>query len=80
MIREARTLGFEVLYVLSGEGEQMLDDRETFRVSGGNTRNTGWQTMRLLAVYSPGGAKKALEGLPDFRELPAGAAPARART
>ena len=80
MIREARTLGFEVLYVLSGEGEQMLDDRETFRVSGGNTRNTGWQTMRLLAVYSPGGPEKALEGLPDFRELPAGAAPAWSRT
>ena len=90
MIREARTLGFEVLYVLSGEGEQMLDDRETFRVSGGDTiyvptgvfhstRNTGWQTIRLLAVYSPGGPEKALEGLPDFRELPAGAAPAWAR-
>ena len=76
----------EVLYVLSGEGEQMLDDRETFAVKPGDTiyvpqavfhstRNTGWAPMRLLAVYNPGGAEKVLEGLPDFRELAAGQAP-----
>jgi oxalate decarboxylase/phosphoglucose isomerase-like protein (cupin superfamily) len=37
-----------------------------------STRNTGWQTMRLLAVYNPGGPEKALEELPDFQEVPAG--------
>jgi oxalate decarboxylase/phosphoglucose isomerase-like protein (cupin superfamily) len=76
----------EILYVLSGEGEQMLDDGEPFQVRAGDTiyvptamfhstRNTGWQTMRLLAVYNPGGPEKALEGLPDFQEVPAGRAP-----
>ena len=74
----------EVLYVLSGEGEQMVGDGEPFPVEAGDTiyvptgvfhstRNTGWEPMRLLAVYNPGGAEKALETLPDFREEPAGA-------
>jgi oxalate decarboxylase/phosphoglucose isomerase-like protein (cupin superfamily) len=61
----------------------MLDDGKPFQVRPGDTiyvptamfhstRNTGWQTMRLLAVYNPGGPEKALEGLPDFQEVPAG--------
>ena len=76
----------EILYVLSGEGEQMVNDGEPFPVSGGDTIyvpqaafhstiNTGWETMRLLAIYNPGGPEKALETLPDFREVPAGSAP-----
>jgi oxalate decarboxylase/phosphoglucose isomerase-like protein (cupin superfamily) len=76
----------EILYVLSGEGEQMLDDGEPFPVQAGDTiyvptavfhstRNTGWDPLRLLALYNPGGAEKALEGLPDFREVPAGTLP-----
>jgi oxalate decarboxylase/phosphoglucose isomerase-like protein (cupin superfamily) len=80
----------EILHVLSGEGEQMLDDGAPFPVTAGDTiyvptgvyhstRNTGWQTMRLLAVYNPGGPEKVLEGLPDFRELPAGETPGWAR-
>ncbi len=80
----------EILYVLSGEGEQMLDDGEPFPVKAGDaiyvptavfhsTRNTGWETMRLLAVYNPGGAEKVLETLPDFREVPAGEPPAWTR-
>ncbi len=81
----------EILYVLSGEGDQMLDDGEPFPVKAGDaiyvptavfhsTRNTGWETMRLLAVYNPGGAEKVLETLPDFREVPAGEPPAWTRT
>jgi oxalate decarboxylase/phosphoglucose isomerase-like protein (cupin superfamily) len=76
----------EILYVLSGEGQQMLDDGEPFPVQAGDTiyvptavfhstRNTGWDPLRLLALYNPGGAEKALEGLPDFREVPAGTLP-----
>ena len=76
----------EVLYVVSGEGEQMLDDGEPFPVKAGDTiyvptamfhstRNTGWAPMRLLALYSPAGAEKALEGLPDFEQLPPGEVP-----
>ncbi len=71
----------EVLYVLAGEGEQMLDDggENTFPIKAGDTIyvptamfhstvNTGWQPLRLLALYNPGGAEKALRDLPDFRE------------
>jgi oxalate decarboxylase/phosphoglucose isomerase-like protein (cupin superfamily) len=76
----------EILYVLSGTGEQMLDDGEPFPIGSGDTiyvptamyhstRNTSWAPLRLLALYNPGGAEKALEGLPDFREVPAGALP-----
>ena len=80
----------EILYVLSGEGEQMVDDGEPFRVGPGDaiyvatavyhsTRNTSWEPMRLLALYNPAGAEKALSGLPDFREEPAGTVPAWSR-
>ncbi len=76
----------EILYVLSGEGVQVLDDGQPFTVRAGDTiyvptalfhatRNTSWQPMRLLAIYNPGGSEKGLEGLSDFREVPAGQAP-----
>ena len=76
----------EILYVLSGEGEQVLNDGEMFAVRAGDTihipkgifhstQNTGWEPLRLLALYNPGGAEKALEGLPDHRELPPGEVP-----
>jgi len=76
----------EILYVLSGQGEQMLADGEPFPVRAGDTiyvptavfhstRNTGWGPLRLLAIYNPGGPEKALAGLPDFRELPPGEPP-----
>ena len=70
----------EVLYYISGEGEQMVEDAEgrpTWRhVRAGDmtyipegvyhgTENTGWEPMRLLAVYSPGGPEAILRELPD---------------
>jgi oxalate decarboxylase/phosphoglucose isomerase-like protein (cupin superfamily) len=71
----------EVLYVLSGEGQQMLDDggERWFAVSAGDTIyvpqgmfhatiNSGWQPIRLLAIYSPGGAERVLRDLPGFSE------------
>jgi oxalate decarboxylase/phosphoglucose isomerase-like protein (cupin superfamily) len=75
----------EILYVLSGEGMQMLDDGEPFPVKAGDaifvptamfhsTKNTGWEPMRLLAIYNPGGPEKVLEELPDFHEVPSGQA------
>jgi oxalate decarboxylase/phosphoglucose isomerase-like protein (cupin superfamily) len=81
----------EVLYVLSGEGEQVVDDGEPFPVKPGDaiyvplgvfhsTLNTGWEPMRLLALYNPAGAEKALATLPDFREEPPGFLPTWART
>ncbi|CAN5589435.1 cupin domain-containing protein [soil metagenome] len=76
----------EILYVLSGEGEQMLDDGEPFAVKAGDvihvptamfhsTQNTAWEPLRLLALYNPGGAEKGLEELPDYEELPPGEVP-----
>jgi oxalate decarboxylase/phosphoglucose isomerase-like protein (cupin superfamily) len=76
----------EILYVLSGEGVQMVNDEEPFPVRPGDTIyiptavfhstiNTGWAPLRLLAVYNPGGPEKDLETLPDFSEYPAGSGP-----
>jgi oxalate decarboxylase/phosphoglucose isomerase-like protein (cupin superfamily) len=73
----------EILYVLSGSGEQMVDDQPIFTVRPGDTIyiptaifhstvNTGWAPLRLLAVYNPGGAELALKDLPDYRTTPAG--------
>ena len=81
----------EILYILSGEGEQMLDDGAPFPVRAGDTiyvptavfhstRNTGWEPLRILAIYNPGGPERALEGLPDFRAVPPGEAPRLRRT
>jgi len=76
----------EILYVLSGEGQQMLNDEPPFPVKPGDTIyvplavfhstiNTSWEPLRLLALYNPGGPEKVLEALPDFREVPAGQLP-----
>jgi oxalate decarboxylase/phosphoglucose isomerase-like protein (cupin superfamily) len=81
----------ELLYVISGEGEQMVDDGEPFPIRAGDTiyiplgiyhstLNTGWTPLRVLALYNPGGPELALSGLPDFRELPAGDVPTWVRT
>jgi oxalate decarboxylase/phosphoglucose isomerase-like protein (cupin superfamily) len=80
----------EILYVLGGAGEQMVDDTTTFDVRPGHTVwipkgqfhstvNTGWEPLSLLAIYAPGGAENALKGLPDYRELPPGEAPTLTR-
>lgn len=76
----------EILYVLSGAGEQMLDEGDPFAIRPGetvyvptgvfhSTLNTGWEPLRLLALYNPGGAERPLRELPDFRELPPGELP-----
>jgi oxalate decarboxylase/phosphoglucose isomerase-like protein (cupin superfamily) len=73
----------EILYILSGEGEQMVEDGEPFTIRAGDvlyipagvyhaTLNTGWEPMRLIALYNPGGSELALKDLEDFREDVAG--------
>ena len=75
----------EIIYVLEGSGEQMVED------AGGNpmvhqvrtgctvfvpdsrfhsTLNTGDSPMKLFVVYSPAGPELALRDLPDFRLVP----------
>ncbi len=80
----------EILYVLAGTGEQMVDDEQTFPVGPGqaifipkgafhSTLNTGYEPMVILAIYAPAGAEQVLKELPDYREVPPGEAPALTR-
>lgn len=83
----------EVLYYISGEGEQMVEDDDgqpMFRhvkagdmtyIPGGvyhGTENTGSEPMYLLAVYNPGGPEAVLRAQPDCTTLPPGDWPANA--
>jgi oxalate decarboxylase/phosphoglucose isomerase-like protein (cupin superfamily) len=81
----------EVLYILAGTGEQMVDDEQTFPVRPGqavwiprgqfhSTVNTSWEPLTILAIYAPAGAEEALTTLPDYREIPAGEVPALGRS
>jgi oxalate decarboxylase/phosphoglucose isomerase-like protein (cupin superfamily) len=77
----------EIIFVISGEGEQMVEDPDglpvTQTVAPGTTifvpesrfhatRNTGRGPMQLFVVYSPAGPELALRDLPDFRLIPPG--------
>jgi oxalate decarboxylase/phosphoglucose isomerase-like protein (cupin superfamily) len=77
----------EIIFVISGEGEQMVEDEDgnpvTQKVGPGctvyvpesryhSTLNTGSEPMQLFVVYSPAGPEKALRDLPDFKLLPPG--------
>ena len=73
----------EIIFVMSGEGEQTIDDTGPVKIRPGacmyipedvfhSTINTGWEPLRLLVVYSPAGAERELRDLPDCRVIPAG--------
>ena len=73
----------EIIYVMSGEGEQMVDDQPPIHVRAGasiyipadvyhSTLNTGWEPLRLLIVYSPAGPERLLREIPGCRVLPPG--------
>jgi oxalate decarboxylase/phosphoglucose isomerase-like protein (cupin superfamily) len=75
----------EVLYVISGEGEQMVGNIRQ-PISPGmlihippsvdhETLNTGWEPMRTLVIYAPPGAEATLRKLPDVRLFPPGRQP-----
>lgn len=76
----------EVIFVISGEGEQMLDDQPPITVRAGasiyiprgvyhGTVNTGWEPLRLIVVYAPAGEEEVLRALPDVNILPPGTLP-----
>ena len=80
----------EILYILAGEGDQMVDDKDPIPVRPGHTvfipkgafhstLNTGYEPMVILAIYAPAGAEEVLKTLPDYQEIPPGEAPALAR-
>ncbi len=74
----------EIIFVVSGHGEQMVEDEAgvpvrrpagpgcTIYVPQGRfhaTENTGTETMVFFVVYSPAGPEIGLRDLPDFRLL-----------
>lgn len=77
----------EIIFVISGNGEQMVEDEKgnpvTKKVGPGctifvpesrfhSTLNTGGEPMQLFVVYSPAGPELGLRELPDFRIISAG--------
>jgi oxalate decarboxylase/phosphoglucose isomerase-like protein (cupin superfamily) len=77
----------EIIFVISGTGEQMVEDEAgqpvVQQVGPGctvfvpdsrfhSTLNTGSGPMQLFVVYSPAGPELGLRELPDFRIIPAG--------
>lgn len=77
----------EIIFVISGEGEQMVEDEQgnpiVKQVGPGctifvpdsrfhSTLNTGTGPMQLFVVYSPAGPELGLRELPDFRIIPKG--------
>jgi oxalate decarboxylase/phosphoglucose isomerase-like protein (cupin superfamily) len=76
----------EIILVIKGSGEQMVEDETgnpvTQIVGPGTTiyvpesrfhatLNTGKVPMQLFVVYSPAGPEQLLRNLPDFRLIPA---------
>ena len=86
----------EILYVISGAGEQMVEvsdgngetQEERREVSAGTlihippdvfheTMNTGWEPLKLMAIYAPPGPEDVLRGIPGVQVFPAGETPKR---
>ncbi len=78
----------EILYVVSGQGNQMIDiEGEQFRaIAAGDlvhipadvfhaTTNTGWEPLKMIAVYCPPGPEAILRSLPGCRLIPPGKLP-----
>jgi oxalate decarboxylase/phosphoglucose isomerase-like protein (cupin superfamily) len=76
----------EIIFVVSGEGDQMIDDQPPIRVRPGasiyipadvyhSTVNTGWEPLRLLVVYAPAGPERLLRDLPGCTVLAPGDVP-----
>jgi oxalate decarboxylase/phosphoglucose isomerase-like protein (cupin superfamily) len=70
-----------VLYVISGKGEQTVGEGTDISAIGEgdivyiptnvrhSTYNTTWSPLRLIVVYTPGGAETMLDSLPGTRVL-----------
>jgi oxalate decarboxylase/phosphoglucose isomerase-like protein (cupin superfamily) len=72
----------EIIYVVSGEGEQMVDDQPPVKVGPGasiyipadiyhSTVNTGTGPMKLIVVYSPAGPERLLREIPGCQVIAA---------
>ena len=81
-VRHNHPTADEVIYVLSGEADQMLDDQPAVPVRAGaciwipqgvyhSTINTGTEPVHLIVVYAPAGAEQVLWDDPNVRITPA---------
>lgn len=72
----------EVIFVLSGKAEMVLDDQPPVEVEPGacvylpagvyhSAVNNGSEPFRTIIVYVPSGAEKALRKIPGCRIIPA---------
>lgn len=77
----------EVIYILSGAGEQMIENEHGDPIARPvgpgttvyvpqarfhSTLNTGEGPLRLLVAFSPSGSEDELRRLPDFKLIPPG--------
>lgn len=75
----------EILYVVSGQGKQMIDiDGEKWEPIGAGdlvhipadifhaTVNAGWEPLKMVAVYSPPGPEAILRSMPGCKIVPPG--------
>ncbi|MED1443623.1 cupin domain-containing protein [Aeribacillus composti] len=82
----------EIMYIISGEGEQMVEDEngnpQVFKISAGSTVyipesryhysiNTGWEPMRVFVLYSPAGSEKSMRNGTDCKIAEPGKIPVR---
>jgi oxalate decarboxylase/phosphoglucose isomerase-like protein (cupin superfamily) len=74
----------QIIYVIAGEGEMMIEFEEgrpqKQTISAGDlvyipkaayhsTFNTGWEPIRILAVYSPAGPEAYMRESPEFHTV-----------
>ncbi len=73
----------EIIYVVSGQGEQMVDDQPPVKIGPGacvfipdgvyhSTLNTGREPMQIIIIYAPAGAERMLRDIPGCRVLAPG--------
>ena len=77
----------QFIFVISGQGEMMIEDADgtpvTWPIKAGDlvsipqgayhsTFNTGWEPIRILAVYSPAGPEQAMHDETAFRRFAPG--------
>lgn len=82
----------QLIYVLAGAGEMMIEDEAGLPVVTAigvgslvtiprgafhSTFNTGWEPLRILAVYSPAGPEAAMRNSSEFTVLARGVSPGR---
>ena len=81
-VRHNHPTADEVIFMLAGSGEQMLDDRPALPVTAGDciwipkgvyhaTINRGDEPLKFVVVYSPAGAEQVLRQDPTVRIEPA---------